>query len=110
MKFSAQWVQPDGLLIELTADQLNRESVPEIRRDLFKTVRKKRVHKVVLDLSRVSRMDTAGVALLVELLDLLDRRNVKLELSGVNEGNRRMIRLARLDQVFTISNHAGDET
>jgi anti-anti-sigma factor len=51
-------------------------------------------------------MDTAGVALLVELHRNALRKGGRVRLRGLNEGARRMIQLARLDQVLEVAEEA----
>jgi anti-sigma B factor antagonist len=106
LHFELQRKDPDNLSIHLEG-LLDRQTVPKIRKELLKAAKKSGVSKVEVDLSRVSGLDTAGIALMVELLRVLSNRHGKLRLTGLNEHSIKMIRLSRLDALFQVNNHAG---
>lgn len=83
---------------------LDRQTVPKIRKKLLSSAKKSGVRKMEIDLSRVSSMDTAGIAMMVEVLRVLASRNGKLGLTGLNENAIKMVRLSRLDKVFDMQN------
>jgi len=78
------------------------ETVPEIRRMLLGTAKKGEVKEIRVDFSRVTAFDTAGVAMLVEIWRALAQRHGVLRLSGLSENARKLIQMARLDQIFEI--------
>ena len=82
-------------------------TVPEIRKVLLGAAKKRAVKEIRIDFSRVSRLDTSGVAMLVETWRGLARRGGALRLSGLSENAKRLIQLARLDQIFEIRDEAG---
>jgi len=84
---------------------LDRQSVPVIRRKLLGAARETGVSHMVVDLSKVSAIDTAGIAMLVELLRVLAEKSGRLRLVGLNEKTSKMIRLSRLDSLFHVDNH-----
>ena len=77
-------------------------TVPGIRRALLGAARKSEVKEIRLDFSRVTVLDTAGVAMLVEIWRGLARRGGTLRLTGLSEHARKLIQLARLDQIFEV--------
>jgi anti-sigma B factor antagonist len=81
---------------------VDMKTVPEIRRMLLGTAKKREVTEIRVDFSRVTALDTAGVAMLVEIWRGLARKDGVLRLSGLSEKARRLMQLARLDQVFAI--------
>lgn len=85
---------------------MDRQSVPAIRKKLLRAAKEIGVSQVVVDLSKVSAVDTAGVAMLVEVLRVLVEKRGKLQLVGLNEQAIKMIRLSRLDGMFHIDNHS----
>jgi anti-anti-sigma factor len=91
---------------DMTAVQLEGPidftTVPGIRKQLLGHARKRESREMCVDLSRVTLLDTAGVAMLVETWRCLVRRNGVLHLTGLSENARRLLQLARLDQVFGI--------
>jgi anti-sigma B factor antagonist len=83
---------------------LDRDTVPKIRKNLLGMVRrkKKKIKELIVDFSQVPEMDTAGVALLVELLRTLSNQQSNLRLTHLNEKNKKVIHLARLAEVFEV--------
>lgn len=57
---------------------------------------------VLVDLSRVTYIDSSGVASLVEGYQLARSSELEFGLVGVSEAAMRVLQLARLDQVFPI--------
>ncbi|ROR03102.1 phospholipid transport system transporter-binding protein [Desulfosoma caldarium] len=102
MAFSVTWEQ-DGSGRIFLQGHLNRDTVPMLRRRLFREVLNRRVARLCVNLSSVDRMDTAGLALLVELRNALARQNGELCLDGVTESVRRLIDLARLNNLLVVS-------
>jgi len=92
-------VQRGHVVAELEGD-LNLWSVPEVRKSLLKVARKRSVRRLGVDLGQVRAMDTAGMALLVEVRQLLFRRGSDLHLKGVDDHIHKMIRLAGLEGAF----------
>lgn len=54
----------------------------------------------VLDLSRVTRADSAGLALMVEWLRRARQRNVRIEIINMPEQMRSIARMSKLDGVL----------
>ncbi|MEQ8504672.1 MAG: STAS domain-containing protein [Rhodospirillales bacterium] len=63
---------------------------------------------VVVDLSSVGYIDSSGVASLVEALQGAKKGGQNLALAAVSEGALRVLKLARLDAVFTIHDSVND--
>jgi anti-anti-sigma factor len=57
---------------------------------------------VILDLSMVSSLHSPGLANLVSIHVSLQKRGKTLELTGLNETNRRLLRATNLDRLLTI--------
>ncbi len=91
--------------LDLEGD-LDRRTVPRRRGKLLSVARKKTAKRLTLNFSRVSTIDTAGVALLVEIKRAIADRRGELRLAHLNERARRVIRLARLDQFFGLEDDA----
>jgi anti-sigma B factor antagonist len=81
---------------------VDMRTVPEIRRTLLGRAKKNEIREMDVDLSRVTVLDTAGVAMLVEIWRGLARRDGVLRLSGLSEKAKSLIQLARLDLIFEI--------
>ncbi len=57
---------------------------------------------VVVDLSKVEYIDSSGIASLVEGLQMAKKSNLDFSLAAVSEAAMQVIKLARLDKVFTL--------
>jgi len=58
--------------------------------------------RIVVDLSAVPYMDSAGVATLIEALQIAKRTNIFFVLCCLTSGVQSIIELTRLDQIFLI--------
>src|SRR6266513_1980015 len=62
----------------------------------------KKPEKLVIDLSRVSYMDSSGLAVLIEAMQNVEDYGGKFAIAGMQETVRSIFEIARLDQVFRI--------
>jgi len=109
LRLQVQRTSPGGIASYLEG-VLDRQSVPAIRRRLLGVAREIGVSHMLVDLAKVSAIDTAGVAMLVELLRVLTEKRGKLHLVGLNEKTTKMIRLSRLDSLFHVDTHLESES
>jgi anti-sigma B factor antagonist len=58
---------------------------------------------VVVDLENVTVIDSSGVASLLEAYQGARKRGKRFVLAGGNESVKRVLKLARLDRVFTLT-------
>lgn len=87
-------LRPDG--------EIDLARSPELRLRLRQEVDAK-PSRLVVDLSRVSYMDSSGVATLVEALTRARNANCRLVLAGLQPRVRSIFAISRLDTVFTIA-------
>ena len=92
--------EQDGNLIVELEGEVDLSRAPELRRMLLDCVARGR--DVIVDLSRVSYIDSAGIASLVEALQLAGKNAIKFGLVAISAEALRVFQLARLDKVFTI--------
>ncbi len=59
---------------------------------------------LLIDLAKVSYIDSSGVASLVEAYQTAKKQSLKFGLVGVSEAAMSVLKLARLDKVFPIHN------
>ena len=59
--------------------------------------------EIVLDLEKVSLIDSSGISLLVSIQNTLKKKSGQLKLINVSEDIQRMFKLMRLDQHITIT-------
>ena len=64
---------------------------------------KKRPERIVIDLSRATYIDSAGVAALILAMQEVEAYDGKFFLSGVQEPIRSILETSRLDRTFRIS-------
>lgn len=69
---------------------------------LLTSVIAKRPRQVVVDLSRVTFIDSSGLAVLIHAMQNVQEYGGRLLLSGINNDVQAIFRMARLDQVFVI--------
>lgn len=99
MPLTVSW--EEGGLVRISCDGvLDRDTVPELRRRLVRDVVKKRPARVRLDVSAVERLDTAGLAFLLELRNALKSQGAGFHLDGVTDSVRRLVSLARLENLL----------
>lgn len=90
---------PNGLVVALEG-AIDIEVVSDLRKYLFKSLKDARARELTVDCSGVFRMDTAGVALLVELWRQARARGGVLRLEGVTQAVGRMLQLVQLDALL----------
>jgi anti-sigma B factor antagonist len=90
-----------AVVISLEGD-VDLQSSPDARGVLLEAVEQNA--RVVVDLSAVSYIDSSGIAALVEALQRSRQRKdgAALALAAVSDPVLRVLKLARLDRVFTI--------
>lgn len=76
-------------------------SSPQARNAIMELV-KRRVPRVIVELSGVSYMDSSGVATLIEGLQLCQKYNGTLVVAGLRDNVREVFELTRLDKIFQI--------
>jgi anti-sigma B factor antagonist len=74
---------------------------PEIKEALQPPIKRK-APRILLDLSRVTYIDSSGLAVVIEALQQVLAYGGKFGLFGLQDGVRNIFEIARLDQVFEI--------
>jgi len=87
------------ILIQLSGD-IDLYCSQDARKIILKEVKKG--DDVIVDLSGVSYLDSSGVACLVEGYQLANEKTSGFSLVGISESAMNVLKLARLDTVFTI--------
>lgn len=90
-------------LIEVKGE-VNMSSAPKLREKILEAFQKK-PQVVVVDLSKVTYMDSAGVAVLVEGIQWARQEKVIFSLREPSKAARSVLEVARVDKLF---NFAGD--
>jgi anti-sigma B factor antagonist len=77
------------------------DSSPRLRSVLLGLITKRA--GVVVDMSGVTRMDTSGLATLLEALNTAHEHSVRLRVTGVSGQPRKLAELVELEQIFRAS-------
>jgi len=91
--------QSGRCIVEL-GGEIDLDRAPEVRGVLLDCITRGR--DVLVDLSRVSYIDSSGIASLVEALQSAGKSGIALGLVAISPMALRVFELARLDTVFTI--------
>ncbi len=95
--------QAQGRAIVLCPEgEIDMHESPKLRAALSAEMAKKPA-LVVVDLARVTFIDSSGVATLVEAFKRAKAAGISLALCGMNANVKDVFELARLDKVFSIS-------
>lgn len=82
--------------------ELDFQSSPELRDKLQKAVQNP-VSKVLINLKKVSYIDSSGLATFVEAFQKIKRSNGQLVLSELAPAVRSVFEIAKLDRVFSLA-------
>ncbi|MCE5241919.1 MAG: STAS domain-containing protein [Syntrophobacteraceae bacterium] len=101
MESEGSRIRTDNTVVELVGT-LDWETVPEARKRIRKMALGSMSRCFEIDLAQVSSLDTAGVALLVEILKDLSGSGRELRLRNLNQPVKEIIQLAGLDPFFVV--------
>ena len=65
----------------------------------------KKPHRLVVDLAKVTYIDSSGLAVLIEAMQNVEAYGGKFILAGIQDNVKPIFEIARLDQVFIIFPH-----
>ena len=89
-----------GYLVVHLTGEVDLDCSPEARKVILDCLR--RNNPLMIDLSAVTYIDSSGIASLVEGYQVSRTLDLDFGLIGVSDRAMRVLRLARLDQVFPI--------
>ena len=92
----------DAVILTLTGE-IDMHCSVHVRGELLEIIQE-RPAKVIIDMNEVEFMDSSGLAVLVEALQLTRRDNLVLKLVGLNPRVRSIFEISRLDNIFQIYN------
>jgi len=90
----------DSQAMVVVAGRVTIDTSPHLRSVLLRLLRRESGDVVVIDLSKVSYLDTSGFATLVEALKAARECSVKLRLVGVNGQVRVLAEIVELTRIF----------
>ena len=71
----------------------------------LEAMRREKPPRIVVDLSKVTYIDSSGLAVFIEAMQNIEEYGGKFALAGLQESVRSIFETARLDQVFLIYPH-----
>jgi anti-sigma B factor antagonist len=86
-------------VVKLGGD-IDMHASPTARKAILQCIRDN--HSVIVDLAAVSYIDSSGIATLVEGLQAAKAKRLDFGLFGASAAALRVLKLARLEKVFTI--------
>ena len=100
----AKSVQQDGITIIQVSGEINITTSPELKRVFEKNNSK----KVVVDLEKVTYIDSSGLATLVEMLKRMKGQGGSLGLVGLSDKVRSLFEITKLDKLFSVFKNQQD--
>ena len=91
-------LEKDGVLIFMVVGEINISTSPELKKQFEKQPSK----KVVVDLEKVTYIDSSGLATLVEILKRTKTQGGSLGLSGLSDKVRSLFEITKLDKLFLV--------
>lgn len=101
MRIRTEELAPDIQVIAPEGD-VDMSTSP-IFREKLSALLKTRISAVIVDLSRVSYMDSSGIATLVEGLQLSQKKGIKFALVGLTPPVKAAFEVAHLMEVFQVA-------
>jgi len=95
--------RPNGvaMIVDLTGD-ITLYNSPDLRRMLMELLKVKSVPRVLVNLTSVKYIDSAGVACLVEALKVSRELKLEFALFGLSSVAKEVFELSRLIRVFEV--------
>ncbi|MEM5789767.1 MAG: STAS domain-containing protein [Syntrophobacteraceae bacterium] len=90
---------PRQIVMELDG-RFDKDTAPQLRRHFLKLARENGAEQIEINLSNALCTDTSCVAVMVEILNAVQKKGGKLKVSGVGENTARLITLSQLDKIF----------
>ena len=90
--------QQDGVTVFQVTGEINISSSPELR----KAFEKESAKKIVIDLEKVTYIDSSGLATLVEILKKTKSQSGGLGLAGMSDKVKSLFEITKLDKLFGI--------
>jgi anti-sigma B factor antagonist len=100
-RLTVKKLRPNVLQLE---GEIDLHISPEVAESLRPMVAKK-PQVLVVDLAKVTYLDSSGLAVLIEAMQKVQEYGGKFALANVQESVKHIFEIARLDQVFQIFDH-----
>lgn len=74
---------------------------PQVKETIEPLVLQK-IHRILVDFSKVTYIDSSGLAVMIETLQRIQAYGGKFAMFGLRDSVRAIFEIARLDQIFSI--------
>lgn len=91
----------DGVTVVSLEGEIDLQHSPSVRKQLMELMLARR--DVLVDMGGVAYIDSSGIASLVEAYQMARKNATRFVLVAVSQPALRVLRLARLDKVFTLA-------
>ena len=91
-------MERDGVMVFQVNGEINISTSPDLKKQFEKQPSK----KIVVDLEKVSYIDSSGLATLVEILKKTKLQGGSLGLAGMSDKVRSLFEITKLDKLFLV--------
>lgn len=91
----------DDIFICRLEGEIDFNNSPDLRKSFIKLI-ENQAKKVILDLEKVTYVDSSGLATLVEMLQKLKNSDGQLKLTNLQEKVRSVFEITKLEKIFEI--------
>lgn len=88
-------------------DRFDIEEVTQCRSELY-ALMSEGIKQVIFDFSHCQFVDSTGLGFLVSVYKRCAEGNIEIALCGLTQNVLSLVKMTRLDQVFTIYSHCSD--
>lgn len=99
MIFSCNLIDDENLVIEIDSDRVDAALAPSLKSYGEEVISKNPNKNIILDLSKVSLMDSSGLGVLVSLLKKMAGM-YEIRIYGAQEVVKNIMHITRMDKVF----------
>lgn len=96
--------EQNGITLIQVSGEINISTSPDLKKVFEKEAKK----KIVVDLTKVSYVDSSGLATLVEMLKKTKSQGGSLCLAGMSEKVKSLFEITKLDRLFSIVSSADE--
>lgn len=91
--------QKEDIHVFELAGELDFHNSPKLRQELLKSI-EKQTKKILVNLKKVSYIDSSGLATFVEVLQKSKKGNARMVLAELEARVRSVFEIAKLDEIF----------
>ena len=108
-RFRAEVLTRDDEVVVAVAGEIDMAAAPKLWEKLAEAIPAVK-HRLVVDLSRATFIDSTGLAVLARVLKRVRRQQADLVLRAPNKSARKVLRITGLDKVMTIDSDAAESS